>query len=78
MIIVDFIGHMTSTENEEELHKFARRLGYAKCSYLNEGPLLKRPHYYLATSQEIEKALELGAEQVSPNALCLREAWWVK
>ena len=77
MIIVDFIGHMTSTENEEELHKFAKRLGWGRNHYMNKGPLLMRPHYYLATTRTIEDAIQLGAEQVSPQALH-REAWWVK
>lgn len=77
MIIVDFAGHMVSTENEEELHDFADGLGMRRSWYQDEGPLLKHPHYDLTTGQMIDKALKQGAEQVTPQGL-IRRAWWGK
>ena len=77
MILVDFIGHMVSTENEEQLHKFARELGMKKGWYQDGGNLLRRPHYGLTTSHMIDKALGMGAVQVSPAELA-RRAWWRK
>ena len=77
MILVDFIGHMVSTESEEELRKFADGLGMQRGWYQNEGTLLKHPHYDLTSGRMIDKALRLGAEQVSPARL-IREAWWSK
>lgn len=77
MILVDFIGHMVSTENEEQLHKFARELGMRRGWYQDGGGLLRHPHYDLITSHMIDKALGMGAVQVSPAEL-VRRAWWRK
>lgn len=75
MILVDFVGHMVATETEQELHDFAERLNMMRRWYQSEGYGLKHPHYDLTTSRMIEKALSLGAEQVSPAEL-VRRAWW--
>jgi len=76
MILVDYAGHMTSTESEEELHAFAtEQLNMKKSYYQNSSCTLKHPHYDLMTSQMIDKAKELGAVWVSPQDL-VRRAWW--
>jgi len=75
MILVDFAGHMVSTKSEAELFEFAEKLGMRKRWYQDKGPLLKYPHYDLTTGRMIEKAIKLGAEQVSPQEL-IRRAWW--
>ena len=77
MILVDYIGHMISTKDEEELHKFADELGLKRGWFQSEGLGIKHPHYDLTSSRMIEKALRLGAEQVSPGEL-VRRAWWSK
>jgi len=76
MILVDFVGHLVSTESEEELHEFAlMKLGLDKQWYQNSGKLLKHPHYDLTTFSKIEHAKANGAESVSPQDL-IRRAWW--
>jgi len=76
MILVDFIGHLMSTENEEELHKFAEeRLGLRRGWFQMSDASLKHPHYDLTTSRMIDKAIRSGAIQVSPAEL-IRRAWW--
>ena len=77
MILVDFIGHMVSTENEEELHEFAAKLDMQRRWFQTKGGLLQHPHYDLTSQHMIRKALQGGAEQVSPQEL-IRRAWWRK
>ena len=77
MILVDYIGHMVSTENEQQLHKFAKELKLKREWYQDKGGLLRHPHYDLTTSHMIDKALGMGAVQVSPAEL-IRKAWWRK
>jgi len=78
MILVDFIGHMVSTESEEELHRFAgEKLNMKRSWYQESHSLLKHPHYDLTSTLMIDKALRMGAEQVSPAEL-IRRAWWAK
>jgi len=75
MILVDFIGHLVSTESKEELHKFAEELGLRRGHYQDSGHLLKHPHYDLTTKAMIDKARRSGAEWVTPQDL-VRRAWW--
>ena len=86
MILVDFIGHMVSDKDEKELHKFAEEeLGMKRSWYQtpSKGSLITKEfphygrHYDLTTSRMIDKALRLGAEQISPGEL-VRRAWWRK
>lgn len=78
MILVDFAGHLVSTENEEELHEFAlMKLGLDKQWYQDKSVTLKHPHYDLTSFNKIEQAKEHGAEEVSPQEL-VRRAWWRK
>lgn len=74
-ILVDFIGHLTSTESEDELHAFAQELGLRRGHYQNEGYILKHPHYDLTTHKMINKARKQGAEWVTPQDL-IRRSWW--
>lgn len=73
MILVDYIGHMVSTDDEKELHDFARRLGLKRSWYQDK----VRPHYDLTTNGAINRARRRGAELVTPQAL-VRRAWWNK
>jgi len=76
MILVDYIGHLVSTESEEELHKFAgEELGLRRGHYQDSGSILRHPHYDLTTSRMVDKARRLGAEWVTPRDLIVR-AWW--
>lgn len=78
MILVDFIGHLISTESEEELHEFALiKLGLDRQWYQDSGKLLKHPHYDLTTFSMIEQAIAHGAEHVTPQDL-VRRSWWRK
>ena len=76
MILVDFAGHLVSTENEEELHEFAlMKLGLDRQWYQDTGRILKHPHYDLTSFNKIEQAIEHGAKEVSPQALVRRAHW---
>ena len=75
MIIVDFSGYMVSTDNEEELHAFAKKLGMKRTQFQAEHPCLKHPHYDLVTSVMMNKAIGMGAEEVSPRGLVRRASW---
>jgi len=78
MILVDFIGHLVSTESEKELHDFAlMKLGLDRQWYQDTGKLLKHPHYDLTSRNMIFQAQEHGAEWVTPQDL-VRRAWWRK
>ena len=78
MILVDFIGHLVSTESEKELHDFAMmQLGLDRQWYQDSGPNLKHPHYDLTTTLKVNQAREHGAEWVTPQDL-IRRAWWRK
>ena len=79
MIIVDYLGHLVSTESEEELHKFAQeQMNMKRRWYQDKGYAgFKHPHYDLLGQRLLQKAVKLGAEQVSPKELITR-AWWKK
>lgn len=71
MIIYDKLGHMVSTENEEELHKFAKKLGLKKSWYQDSD----KPHYDLTTKRMQNRAKKLGAMLVHVKDI-IRQAWW--
>jgi len=73
MILLDGRGHLVSTEGEEDLHGFARRLGLDREWYQEK----RKPHYDLTTKRMQAKAVAAGAEPVSCRELVER-AWWNK
>lgn len=77
MIIIDFAGHMTSTESEEELHIFADKLGLKRSYYQEKGYDIDHPHYDLFGPRMVDKAIEMGAEEISPREL-IKRSWWKK
>ena len=86
MIITDGV-HLTSTENEEELHAFASGMGlkrewfqdlsYSRCLGLKHDPKRIRPHYDLTTPGAVKRAILAGATKVTSTFL-LRNSWWAK
>jgi len=79
MILVDYIGHLVSTESEEELHKFALEQLHMKRAWYEEGGYagFKHPHYDIIGQTMLQKALRLGAVQV-PTRELIERAWWRK
>lgn len=73
MIITDGT-HLVSTESEEELHLFARKMGLKRQWYQNHP---QHPHYDLTTKRATERAYQHGAKKVTGFEL-LRNAWWAK
>lgn len=71
MILVDKLGHMVSTESEDELHTFAQRLELKRSWYQNTN----KPHYDLTTRRKINLALKNGAKLVRSKDI-VRQAWW--
>lgn len=74
MILVDPHGHMVATESEEELHKFAQKMGLKRKWFQTSG---RFPHYDLTTKRKINQALAAGAKQV-PIKDIMTKAWWAK
>jgi len=72
MIIFDEIGHLVSTESEEELHQFAKMIGLRRSWYQTNK---NNPHYVLTISGMRGKARRFGAIQVDPIEL-IKKAWW--
>ncbi|MEW5804326.1 MAG: DUF4031 domain-containing protein [bacterium] len=72
MILVDYMGHMVSTESAEELHNFARILGLKRSWYQSHAD---HPHYDLTTARMRMKAVRMGATETDPVDL-LKRAWW--
>ena len=65
MIYVDDMGHMIA-DTEDELHEFARRLKLKRSWYQDKG---KYPHYDLTTKRKRNKAVILGAKQVTSRQI---------
>ena len=78
MIITDGI-HLTSTENEQELHVFASKIGLKREWFQCHSDHLKRrrPHYDLTTRSAVNRALIAGAKRVTGSYL-LRNSWWAE
>jgi len=74
MILIDKSGHMVSTDNVEELHRFAEWLGLRR-SWFQLSVNFKRPHYDLTTKRMIKKAISMGAKEVSGRELIERAFW---
>ncbi len=77
MIIYDFMGHMVSTQDPEELHAFARLLGLKREWFQTPGRGLHHAHYDLTTSNARSRARRMGAVEVDPLSL-VKKAWWTK
>ena len=73
MIITDGV-HLVSTESEDELHRFAQRMGLKRSWYQNHP---RHPHYDLTTKRAVERAYQQGAQKVTGFDI-LRQAWWAK
>ena len=71
MILTDGT-HLVSTDSEEELHRFAGRMGLRREWYQGHAD---HPHYDLTTERAARRAIVRGAERVSGREL-LRRAWW--
>jgi hypothetical protein len=78
MIITDGI-HLASTENEEELHAFAAKMGFKREWFQchSHHPKRTRPHYDLTTPRAVKRAITAGAQKVTGIYL-LRNSWWAK
>ena len=78
MILVDLFGHMVATENEEELHKFAKKIGLKREWFQQpKKPLMRHAHYDLTTKTKLGHALDAGAELNLTKGLLIR-AWWAE
>ena len=77
MILIDFMGHMTSTDSAEELHAFASKIGLKREWYQTPGHGEEHAHYDLTTTRMRRKAIVSGAVEVGPMELVER-AWWRK
>ena len=78
MILFDYFGHMVATENEMELHIFARKLGLKRQWFQQPSKNSKRhSHYDLTTTKKKNQALLFGAKQV-PTIDIITKAWWAK
>lgn len=73
MIITDGV-HVVSTESEEELHTFARKVGLKRQWYQNHP---RHPHYDIISPKLLQRAYTLGAEKVSGFDI-LKRAWWAQ
>ncbi len=73
MILIDG-KHMVSTTSEEDLHRFAHRIGLKRSWYQAHD---KHPHYDLTTDAALLRAKKAGATTVSEKDL-IRMAWWSK
>lgn len=73
MILVDWNGHMVSTDSEADLHAFACKLGLKRKWYQTT----HHPHYDLTTARMGCKAISMGAKNVSGQEL-IKRAWWHK
>lgn len=78
MIITDGV-HLTSTENEEELHTFAVKIGLKRPWYQchSRHPKRTRPHYDLTTPRAVQRAITAGAQKVS-GIFLIQNSWWSK
>jgi len=78
MILVDVFGHMIATESEEELHKFAKKIGLKREWFQQpKKPLMRHAHYDLTTKTKLGYALDAGAKLREAKEL-LTSAWWAQ
>ena len=65
MIIITSEGHMTSTKNLKELHKFAKRLGLEKEMFIPADHQIAFGLYYVNTRKLRKEAIKAGAKLVA-------------
>ncbi|MCK5021179.1 MAG: DUF4031 domain-containing protein [Candidatus Peribacteraceae bacterium] len=66
MILLDSMGHMISDVSEDELHKFAIKIGLKiEWYHCHE----HHPHYDLTTTRMRNRAIDNGATIVSPKEI---------
>ncbi len=65
MIYVDKKGHLISNTAIDELHEFARKIRLKRAWFQDK----QIPHYDLTTKRKILKAIEAGANLVTPSEL---------
>lgn len=75
MILIDWVGHMVSTESEAELHRFARGLGLTPGRYQQKGRVGEKGHYKIRSVKMRWRAVKAGAELVRRKTL-IEKAWW--
>ena len=66
MILTDGV-HLVSDESEDELHRFARKVGLTRRRF--HGKRKGHPHYDLTGEWTRAKALGAGAQVVSPRRI---------
>lgn len=64
MIIITSEGHMTSTKNLKELHKFAKRLGLEKKMFVPADDQIAFGFYYVHSRKTRQEAIKAGAKLV--------------
>jgi len=81
MILIDEKGKMVSDKSERELHAFAKKIGISR-DWFNKPPKDVRiptaasyRHYDLITKALMDRAIQMGAEEVPTRELIYR-AWW--
>lgn len=74
MILIDKRGHMVSTDDVKELHSFAEELGLRR-GWFQSSVNFKHPHYDLTTKRMMNKAISMGAKEVSSRELVERAFW---
>lgn len=68
MILTDGV-HLVSTDGEEELHRFAGRIGLRKKWFQGDNG---HPHYDLTTNRMANKAVDAGAYLTTARELIRR------
>ena len=69
-ILLDEIGHLVSTVDEDELHEFAQSIGL-KREWFQPGS----PHYDVMSVRIRKEAIDKGAEVIKATELVKRAYW---
>jgi len=76
MILMDWMGHLTSTKSAEELHEFARKIALKREWYQMPGYGEHHAHYDLTTPKARMRARKQpGVMELPPEEL-LKASWW--
>jgi len=74
MILLDSMGHLSSTESAQALHEFAQSIGLRREWYQMPGYGDHHGHYDVMGRMG-ERSFEAGAHRVSPEEL-IKTSWW--
>ena len=77
MIMLDTLGHLSSTETAQELHDFAGSIGLRRHWYQMPGYGDHHGHYDVMGPNMKHRAISAGAQFVTPEQL-LKTSWWYK